>query len=400
MKIGTPLSPFATKVMLLGAGELGKEVIISFQRLGIEVIAVDRYNNAPGQQVAHRSYVIDMTNESELREVIQKENPDYIVPEIEAINTEFLSEVVSEGQAKVFPSLRAVQLTMNREGIRKLASEDLGLPTSNYGFARSCKDLKNLILEEINFPCFVKPTMSSSGKGQSLVKSESEIESAWDYAAKGGRVDQGIVIAESLIDFDYEITLLTVRSKDSKGNTCTKFCDPIGHLQENGDYIESFQPQPMSEKAMEKSKHIAKLITDALGGLGIFGVELFVKKDDVWFSEVSPRPHDTGMVTMASQTQSEFELHAKAILGLPVDTSLSRPGASKVIYGDHDADEIYFEGVDQALQIPGIDIRLFGKPKSFKKRRMGVILSSSDTLKSAIDNAKKASSKIKIKIKA
>ena len=400
MKIGTPLSPFATKVMLLGAGELGKEVIISFQRLGIEVIAVDRYNNAPGQQVAHRSYVIDMTNESELREVIQKENPDYIVPEIEAINTEFLSEVVSEGQAKVFPSLRAVQLTMNREGIRKLASEELGLPTSNYGFARSCRDLKNLILEKINFPCFVKPTMSSSGKGQSLVRSESEIESAWNYAASGGRVDQGIVIAESLIDFDYEITLLTVRSKDSKGNTCTKFCDPIGHLQEDGDYIESFQPQPMSTKALDKSKNIAKLITDALGGLGIFGVELFVKKDDVWFSEVSPRPHDTGMVTMVSQTQSEFELHAKAILGLPVDTSLSRPGASKVIYGDHDADEIYFEGVDQALQIPGIDIRLFGKPKSFKKRRMGVILASSDTLKVAIDNAKKASSKIKIKIKA
>ena len=400
MKIGTPLSPFATKVMLLGAGELGKEVIISFQRLGIEVIAVDRYNNAPGQQVAHRSYVIDMTNESELREVIQKENPDYIVPEIEAINTEFLSEVVSEGQAKVFPSLRAVQLTMNREGIRKLASEELGLPTSNYGFARSCRDLKNLILEKINFPCFVKPTMSSSGKGQSLVRSESEIESAWNYAASGGRVDQGIVIAESLIDFDYEITLLTVRSKDSKGNTCTKFCDPIGHLQENGDYIESFQPQPMSKKALDKSKNIAKLITDALGGLGIFGVELFVKKDDVWFSEVSPRPHDTGMVTMASQTQSEFELHAKAILGLPVDTSLRGPGASKVIYGDHDADEIYFEGVDQALQIPGIDIRLFGKPKSFKKRRMGVILASSDTVKAAINNAKKASSKIKTKIKA
>ncbi|MDA7842891.1 formate-dependent phosphoribosylglycinamide formyltransferase [Methylophilaceae bacterium] len=400
MKIGTPLSSFATKVMLLGAGELGKEVIISFQRLGIEVIAVDRYNNAPGQQVAHRSYVIDMTNESELREVIQKENPDYLVPEIEAINTEFLSEVISERQAKVFPSLRAVQLTMNREGIRKLASEELGLPTSNYGFARSYKDLKNLIVEKINFPCFVKPTMSSSGKGQSLVSSESEIESAWNYAASGGRVDQGIVIAESLIDFDYEITLLTVRSKDSKGNTCTKFCDPIGHLQEDGDYIESFQPQPMSAKALDKSKNIAKLITDALGGLGIFGVELFVKKDDVWFSEVSPRPHDTGMVTMVTQTQSEFELHAKAILGLPVDTSLSRPGASKVIYGDHDADEIYFEGVDQALQIPGVDIRLFGKPKSFKKRRMGVILASSDTLKAAINNAKKASSKIKIKIKA
>jgi len=400
MKIGTPLSPFATKVMLLGAGELGKEVIISFQRLGIEVIAVDRYNNAPGQQVAHRSYVIDMTNENELREVIQKENPDYIVPEIEAINTQFLSEVEREGQAKIVPSLKAVQLTMNREGIRKLAAEELGLPTSNYGFARSCKDLKNLILQEINFPCFVKPTMSSSGKGQSLIKSESEIESAWNYAASGGRVDQGIVIAESLIDFDYEITLLTVRSKDSKGHTCTKFCDPIGHLQDNGDYIESFQPQPMSEKALEKSKNIAKLITDALGGLGIFGVELFVKKDHVWFSEVSPRPHDTGMVTMASQIQSQFELHAKAILGLPVDTSLSGPAASKVIYGDHDADEIYFEGVDQALQIPGIDIRLFGKPKSFKKRRMGVILASSDTVKSAIDNAKKAFSKIKTKIKA
>lgn len=400
MKIGTPLSPFATKVMLLGAGELGKEVIISFQRLGIEVIAVDRYHNAPGQQVAHRSYVIDMTNESELRKVIQKEKPDYIVPEIEAINTELLSEVVQEGQAKVVPSLKAVQLTMNREGIRKLASEELGLPTSNYGFARSCKDLKNLILKEINFPCFVKPTMSSSGKGQSLVESESEIESAWNYAASGGRVDQGIVIAESLIDFDYEITLLTVRSKDSKGHICTKFCDPIGHLQENGDYIESFQPQPMSEKALEKSKNIAKLITNALGGLGMFGVELFVKKDDVWFSEVSPRPHDTGMVTMASQIQSEFELHAKAILGLPVDTSLSRPGASKVIYGDHDVDDIYFEGVDQALQIPGVDIRLFGKPKSFKKRRMGVILASSDTMEAAIENAKKAFSKIKIKIKA
>ena len=239
---------------------------------------------------------------------------------------------------------------MNREGIRKLASEELGLPTSNYGFARSYEELKNLILNKIKFPCFIKPTMSSSGKGQSLVKSESEIESAWNYAATGGRVDQGVVIAEGLIDFDYEITLLTVRSKDSNGEVCTKFCDPIGHHQENGDYIESFQPQPMSEAALEKSKKIAKSITDSLGGLGIFGVELFIKKDEVWFSEVSPRPHDTGMVTMASQRQSEFELHAKAILGLPVDTSLVNPGASKVIYGDHDADHIYFEGVDQALQ--------------------------------------------------
>ncbi len=398
MKIGTPLSPFATKVMLLGAGELGKEVIISFQRLGIEVIAVDRYKNAPGQQVAHRSYVIDMTNEAQLRQVIQKEKPDYIVPEIEAINTDFLSEVDSDGHSIVIPSLKAVQLTMNREGIRKLASEELGLPTSVYGFARSYEELKDLILNKIKFPCFIKPTMSSSGKGQSLVKSESEIESAWNFAASGGRVNQGVVIAEGLIDFDYEITLLTVRSRDSNGSVCTKFCDPIGHHQENGDYIESFQPQPMTEAALEKSKKIAKIITDSLGGLGIFGVELFIKKNEVWFSEVSPRPHDTGMVTMASQRQSEFELHAKAILGLPVDTTLVNPGASKVIYGNHEADHIYLEGVEQALQVAGVDIRLFGKPESFKKRRMGVILASSNTIEAALENVKKAALKIKTKL--
>ena len=399
MDIGTPLSTSSTRVMLLGAGELGKEVIISFQRLGVEVIAVDRYQNAPGHQVAHRAYVIDMTNEKQLREIIQKEKPHYIVPEIEAINTDFLSEVDSEGYSKVMPSLKAVQLTMNREGIRKLASEELGLPTSNYGFARSFEELKDLILNKIKFPCFIKPTMSSSGKGQSLIKFESEIESAWNFAASGGRVDQGVVIAEGLIDFDYEITLLTVRSKDSNGEVCTKFCDPIGHHQESGDYIESFQPQPMSEIALEKSKKIAKTITDSLGGLGIFGVELFIKKDEVWFSEVSPRPHDTGMVTMSSQKQSEFELHAKAILGLPVDTTLLNPSASKVIYGDHDADQIYFEGVDQALQIPGVDIRLFGKPKSFKKRRMGVILASSNKMESALESVKKAALKIKTKLK-
>ena len=398
MDIGTPLSSLSTKVMLLGAGELGKEVIISLQRLGVEVIAVDRYQNAPGHQVAHRAYVIDMTNEKQLREIIQKENPHYIVPEIEAINTNLLSEVDSKGYSKIIPSLKAVQLTMNREGIRKLASEELGLPTSNYGFARSYEELKKLILNQIKFPCFVKPTMSSSGKGQSLVKSESEIKSAWNHAATGGRVDQGVVIAESLIDFDYEITLLTVRSKDLNGEVCTKFCDPIGHNQENGDYVESFQPQPMSEAALEKSKKIAKTITDSLGGLGIFGVELFIKKDEVWFSEVSPRPHDTGMVTMASQKQSEFELHAKAILGLPVDTSLSNPSASKVIYGDHDADHVYFEGVDKALQIPGVDVRLFGKPKSFKKRRMGVILASSNSMEAALNNAKEAALKIKTKL--
>lgn len=398
MDIGTPLSVSSTRVMLLGAGELGKEVIISFQRLGVEVVAVDRYQNAPGHQVAHRAYVIDMTDEKKLRQIIQKEKPHYIVPEIEAINTDFLSEVDSAGYSKIIPSLKAVQLTMNREGIRKLASEELGLPTSNYGFARSYEELKDLILNKIKFPCFIKPTMSSSGKGQSLIKSESEIESAWKFAATGGRVDQGVVIAEGLIDFDYEITLLTVRSKDSNGEVCTKFCDPIGHHQENGDYIESFQPQPMSEAALEKSKKIAKTITDSLGGLGIFGVELFIKKDEVWFSEVSPRPHDTGMVTMASQKQSEFELHAKAILGLPVDTSLSNPSASKVIYGDHDADHVYFEGVDQALQIPGVDVRLFGKPKSFKKRRMGVILASSNSMEAALNNAKEAALKIKTKL--
>jgi phosphoribosylglycinamide formyltransferase 2 len=384
--------------MLLGAGELGKEVIISFQRLGVEVVAVDRYQNAPGHQVAQRAYVIDMTDEKQLREIIQKEKPHYIVPEIEAINTDFLSEVDREGYSKVMPSLKAVQLTMNREGIRKLASEELGLPTSIYGFARSFKELNDLILNKIKFPCFIKPTMSSSGKGQSLVRSESEIESAWNYAASGGRVDQGVVIAEGLIDFDYEITLLTVRSNDANGQVCTKFCDPIGHHQESGDYIESFQPQPMSEAALEKAKKIAKTITDALGGLGIFGVELFIKKDEVWFSEVSPRPHDTGMVTMASQRQSEFELHAKAILGLPVETTLLNPGASKVIYGDHDADHIYFEGVDQALQEPGVDIRLFGKPKSFKKRRMGVILASSNTMEAALNKVKKAALKIKTKL--
>lgn len=398
MDIGTPLSASSTRVMLLGAGELGKEVIISFQRLGVEVVAVDRYKNAPGHQVAHRAYVIDMTNEKQLREIIQKEKPHYIVPEIEAINTDFLSKVDREGYSKIIPSLKAVQLTMNREGIRKLASEELGLPTSNYGFARSFEELKDLILNKIKFPCFIKPTMSSSGKGQSLVKSESEIESAWKFAASGGRVDQGVVIAEGLIDFDYEITLLTVRSKDSNGEVCTKFCEPIGHYQESGDYIESFQPQPMSEGALEEAKKIAKTITDSLGGLGIFGVELFIKKDEVWFSEVSPRPHDTGMVTMASQRQSEFELHAKAILGLPVDTSLLKPSASKVIYGNHDADHIYFEGVDQALQVPGVDIRLFGKPKSFKKRRMGVILASSNTMESALGCVKDAALKIKTKL--
>lgn len=390
MTIGTPLSENATRVMLLGSGELGKEVIIALQRLGIEVIAVDRYPNAPGHQVAHRSHVIDMTDKESLKRIIDLERPHYIVPEIEAINTSLLAEIEKNKQSIVVPSIKAVQLTMDREGIRKLAAETLNIPTSAYIFARSANELRDGILNKVGFPCFVKPTMSSSGKGQSKVMVESDIEAAWDYAASAGRVNQGIVIAESMIDFDYEITLLTVRSKDKDGETITDFCEPIGHRQENGDYVESWQPQPMRPEALNKSKEIAKTVTEALGGLGLFGVELFIKGDEVWFSEVSPRPHDTGMVTMTTQKQSEFELHAKAILGLPVDTSLLNPGASAVIYGQYDAKNIIFEGVQSALSIKGIDVRLFGKPESFKKRRMGVVLASAENISLARENATKA----------
>jgi len=399
MTIGTPLSSNATRVMILGSGELGKEVIICLQRLGAEVIAVDRYLNAPGHQVAHRSHVIDMTDKEALKNIIELENPHYIVPEIEAINIALLAEVESKQQSIIVPSVKAVQLTMDREGIRKLAAETLNLPTSAYIFARSIAELKEGILNKVGFPCFVKPTMSSSGKGQSKVMAESDIEAAWHYAASGGRVNQGVVIAEAMVDFDYEITLLTVRSKDSNGETQTDFCEPIGHRQENGDYIESWQPQPMNSQALNKSKVIAKKVTESLGGLGLFGVELFIKGDDVWFSEVSPRPHDTGMVTMATQKQSEFELHAKAILGLPVDTMLSNPGASAVIYGQHDAESIIFEGIDDALSIKGVDIRLFGKPQSFKKRRMGVVLASSEDITLARESANRAQALIIPKIK-
>jgi len=399
MTIGTPLSGNATRVMLLGSGELGKEVIICLQRLGAEVIAVDRYLNAPGHQVAHRSHVIDMTNKEALRNIIDLENPHYIVPEIEAINTALLAEVESKQQSIIVPSVKAVQLTMDREGIRKLAAETLNLPTSTYIFARSVAELKEGILNEVGFPCFVKPTMSSSGKGQSKVMTESDIEAAWNHAASAGRVNQGVVIAEAMVDFDYEITLLTVRSKDGNGEIQTDFCEPIGHRQENGDYIESWQPQPMNTKALNQSKAIAKKVTESLGGLGLFGVELFIKGDDVWFSEVSPRPHDTGMVTMATQKQSEFELHAKAILGLPIDTMLSNPGASAVIYGQHDAESIIFEGLDDALSIKGVDVRLFGKPQSFKKRRMGVVLASSENITLARESASRAQALIIPKIK-
>jgi len=390
MKLSTPLSNESTRIMLLGSGELGKEVVISLQRIGVEVIAVDRYKNAPAHQVAHRSYAIDMTNKDQLKEIIDKEKPHFIVPEIEAINTGYLEEVEKSGVV-VVPSVKAVQLTMNREGIRKLAAEELDLPTSPYGFARNLNELLDLA-KKIGYPCFIKPTMSSSGKGQSKVSSEEELESAWNYAASAGRVDQGVVIIEGMIDFDYEITLLTVRAKNEKGDIETHFCEPIGHRQENGDYIESWQPQPMTSKALKNAKHIAKKVTDALGGLGLFGVELFIKGDDVWFSEVSPRPHDTGMVTMATQRQSEFELHAKAILGLPVSTQLNNPGASAVIYGNYDCPSIAINNIDKALSIDGVDIRIFGKPQSFKRRRMGVIIASGNDHE---DARKKASSALK-----
>ena len=398
MKIGTPLTPHATRVMLLGSGELGKEVIIALQRLGVEVIAVDRYKDAPGHQVAHRSYVIDMTNSEALLNLVKSENPHYIVPEIEAINTDVLAQIEKSGDAIIIPTVNAVQLTMNREGIRDLAANQLKLPTSPFAFAKSLDELQKAIDSGIGYPCFVKPTMSSSGKGQSRITDASKVKDAWDYAASAGRVNKGVVIVEGQIDFDYEITLLTVRAKNEKGDIETYFCEPIGHKQEQGDYVESWQPQPMDEVALTKAREIAKKITDALGGLGLFGVELFVKHDQVWFSEVSPRPHDTGMVTMASQSQNEFELHARAILGLPVNTSLNRPSASAVIYGNYDADGILFENIDKALTVPESDLRLFGKPTSFKRRRMGVALASADNVDEARSRAQKVSSLIKTSI--
>lgn len=393
-RLGTPLSSSAVKVMLLGSGELGKEVIISLQRLGVEVIAVDRYPNAPGHQVAHRAHVINMTDGAALAALIEQEQPDLVVPEIEAIATPTLLELEKAGKATVIPTARAAWLTMNREGIRRLAAEELGLPTSPYRFADSLEELK-AACDAVGFPCVVKPVMSSSGKGQSRVDGPHEIETAWNYAAAGGRVDAGRVIVEGFIDFDYEITQLTVRALDGQGGVATRFCDPIGHVQVKGDYVESWQPHPMPPAALEKSREIAKKVTDNLGGLGIFGVELFVKGDMVWFSEVSPRPHDTGMVTMASQWQSEFELHAKAILGLPVNVALKTPAASAVIYGQHEARGIAFEGVADALNVPGADIRLFGKPESFARRRMGVALAAADDIETARSRAKEAASKVK-----
>jgi phosphoribosylglycinamide formyltransferase 2 len=392
--LGTPLSPSATKVMLLGSGELGKEVIIALQRLGVEVIAVDRYENAPGHQVAHRAYTIDMTDAAALKALVAKEKPHLIVPEIEALNTDALADIEQSG-ITVIPTVKAVQLTMNREGIRRLAAEELKLPTSPYAFARSENELQASIDGGIGYPCFIKPTMSSSGKGQSRVTKQSEVKTAWDYAATGGRVNLGVVIVEGQIDFDYEITLLTVRAKNGQGDTQTYFCEPIGHVQKSGDYVESWQPQVMTANALKAAQDVAKKITDALGGLGLFGVELFVKGDQVWFSEVSPRPHDTGMVTMCSQRLSEFELHARAILGLPVDVAMTKPGASAVIYGGIESKNLKYSGLETALNIPCSDVRLFGKPESFVKRRMGVALATGKDTNEARDRAKLAASLVK-----
>ncbi|MCK4866152.1 MAG: formate-dependent phosphoribosylglycinamide formyltransferase [Gammaproteobacteria bacterium] len=395
MKIGTPLSATAKRVMLLGSGELGKEVIIALQRLGVEVIAVDRYENAPGHQVAHRAYTINMADGNALLELVKKEKPDLIVPEIEALDTDMLAEIEKQGLAEVIPKARAAQLTMNREGIRCLAAEKLGLPTSKYAFAESMEEIKQAIENGVGYPCIVKPVMSSSGKGQSTIKEEKDIQTAWDFAKSGGRVDRGRVIVEEMIQFDYEITLLTVRALNEQGEVDTTFCEPIGHIQVDGDYVESWQPQAMSATAKQKSQDIAKAVTSNLGGRGLFGVELFVKGDEVWFSEVSPRPHDTGMVTMATQYQNEFELHARAILGLPVSTALHDPGASAVIYGAMDEKGIAFEGIEKALAVPQTDIRLFGKPEAFKKRRMGVTLAYGHDVEDARKKAKAAAAMIK-----
>jgi phosphoribosylglycinamide formyltransferase 2 len=380
--------------MLLGAGELGKEVIIALQRLGIETIAVDRYSDAPGHQVAHRSHVINMTDGVALRKLVEREQPHVIVPEIEAIDTDMLMEIERLQMARIIPTARAAQLTMHREGIRRLAAETLGLPTSPYAFASSLEELRAAIGNGIGYPCVIKPVMSSSGKGQSKIDRAEEGEAAWHYAASAGRVNQERVIVEGFIDFEYEITQLTVRATGEDGRVETHFCEPIGHIQVEGDYVESWQPQEMSPLALRRTREIAKKVTHNLGGVGIFGVELFVRGDEVWFSEVSPRPHDTGMVTMCSQVQNEFELHARAIIGLPVNTALRAPGASAVIYGGLKEQAIGFMGVDEALRVPQSDLRLFGKPESFTKRRMGVALANGVDTAEARTRAKLAASRI------
>lgn len=396
--IGTPLQSSAFKVLLLGSGELGKEVVISLQRLGVEVHAADRYDHAPAMQVAHYAYTLNMADATELKQLIEKVQPNLIVPEIEAIATSVLLEVEAQNIATVIPSAKAVNLTMNREGIRRLAAEELGLPTSAYRFANSLESFR-AACDDIGYPNFVKPVMSSSGKGQSRVTCFDEVDAAWEYAQTGGRVNQGTVIVESQIDFDFEITLLTVRAKNAEtGRIETSYCDPIGHRQEAGDYVESWQPQAMSDAALTEAKRIADKVTTALGGCGIFGVELFVKGDKVWFSEVSPRPHDTGLVTLASQFQSEFELHARAILGLPVNTTRHSVAASAVIYAGVDATNLSFSGLNLALAHPDTDLRLFGKPEGFERRRMGVATARAETTEQARELAQHTADTVRVRL--
>lgn len=391
---GTPLSATARKMLLLGSGELGKEVALEAQRLGIEVVACDRYPDAPAMQVAHRSRVLDMTDPVQLRKAIEAEDPDWVVPEIEAIATTELEALEKEGFT-VIPTARAARLTMDREGIRRMAAEQLKLATSRYRFASSLPEFRDAVAE-IGVPCVIKPTMSSSGKGQSVVRRNSEIDKAWDHAMKG-RVNTGRVIVESFIDFEYEITLLTVRHLGTDGKPTTTFCPPIGHVQVDGDYRESWQPMAMTPTALAKSQDIAKKVTDTLGGRGLFGVELFVKGDSVWFSEVSPRPHDTGLVTLGSQQLSEFALHVRAITGLPIpDVGALGPTASAVILATGDADAPRFEGVEEALAEPGTLLRLFGKPAAHRNRRMGVVIASGATTDEARDKAKRAAAKVTV----
>ena len=386
--IGTPLSPSATRVLFCGGGELGKEVVIELQRLGVEVIVADRYDNAPAMQVAHRSHTLSMLDGKALRTVIEREIPDYIVPEIEAIATDTLAALESEGYS-VIPTARAAQLTMNREGIRRLVAEELGISTSPYRFAAN-RDEFSRAISAVGLPCIVKPIMSSSGKGQSTIRKLSDINSAWEYAQQGGRSGAGKVIVEGFVDFDYEITQLTVRHSDG-----TSFCEPIGHVQVDGDYRQSWQPQPMSELALASARNIAGKVTDALGGRGIFGVELFIKGDDVIFSEVSPRPHDTGMVTMISQDLSQFALHARAILGLPIPAIRQLgPSASSVILVEGNSNQVCFEHIESALSEPDTQLRLFGKPEVDGQRRMGVALARDEDVEKAVEKAKRASTAI------
>ncbi|MFN9527950.1 MAG: formate-dependent phosphoribosylglycinamide formyltransferase [Pseudomonadaceae bacterium] len=391
-RIGTPLSSSATRVLLCGCGELGKEVVIELQRLGCEVIGVDRYANAPAMQLAHRSHVIDMLDGAALRAVIEKEQPHYIVPEIEAIATATLVELEAEG-FNVVPTARAAQLTMNREGIRRLAAEELGLPTSPYHFSDTFEDYAAAV-RSVGYPCVVKPIMSSSGKGQSVLKSDADLQRAWDYAQEGGRAGKGRVIVEGFIDFDYEITLLTVRHVGG-----TSFCAPIGHRQENGDYQESWQPQPMSPKALAESERVALAVTEALGGRGLFGVELFVKGDQVWFSEVSPRPHDTGLVTLISQELSEFALHARAILGLPIPVIRQMgPSASAVILVEGNSQQASFANLGAALSEQDTALRLFGKPEVKGQRRMGVALAREESIEAARAKALRSAQAVRVQL--